>query len=159
MFRTTTWALAGVLGLAVALPAPAGPTSEQEEVKAVVQAYFDALNAGDVERIVALYSNDAVFLPKDAPAARGIAAIERTYRQVLGNIDLDTRHEYFEIAVDGPVAVVESRSNGTLTVKETGKTKPTSNNELFVLRRDDAGSWRISRYMFNGSGQASDVAN
>lgn len=159
MFRTTACALAGILGLAVTLSAPAGPTSEQEEVKAVVQSYFDALNAGDIERIIGLYSDDAVFLPKDAPAARGIAAIERTYRQVLGNIDLDTRHEYFEIAVDGPIAVVESRSNGTLTLEETGKTKPTSNNELFVLRRNDAGNWRISRYMFNGSGQASDAAD
>lgn len=152
LFRTAEMALAGALALATVFPVAAGTTSERSRAKAVVEAYFQALNADNVARIVELYHGDAVFFADDAAAARGIEAIERTYRRILGKIDLDSHHKYYEAIVLGPVAIVESRSSGTITVEESGETRPTNNNELFVLRRDDSGDWRIFRYMFNGRG-------
>lgn len=139
------------------MPASGNATSpDHSHPKAAVQSYFDALNAGNVDRIVDLYHPDAVFLPKDAPAARGLDAIKRRYSEILGKIDIQTRHKFFGVHVTGSMAVIESRSNGTVTLRESGKTQSTSNNELFILRKNQNGEWKIARYMFNGSGQTDD---
>lgn len=55
---------------------PAADTAADEAVfHAATVTWADAYNAGNVDRIVALYAEDAVLMPPDAPAASGPAAI------------------------------------------------------------------------------------
>ena len=74
--------LALVVGTAFALsacaataPPPVDTASEEAALKAVTAAWLDAYNAGDVEKIVAMYAEDAVLMPPHAPVATGHAAI------------------------------------------------------------------------------------
>src|SRR5262245_8359166 len=79
--RTSRY-LAVVVGTVVALSAcaPAAPpavdtAADEAALKAATVTWLDAYNAGDVEKIVALYTEDAVLMPPHAPAAKGHAAI------------------------------------------------------------------------------------
>ena len=74
--------LALIIGTATALSAcaPAAPPSadtaaEEAALKAITAAWLDAYNAGDVEKIVAMYAEDAVLMPPHAPVATGHAGI------------------------------------------------------------------------------------
>lgn len=125
-------------------------STENSEAKKVVEEYFRALNESKLEKIVALYHQDSVFLPKNAPAVRGIDEITKAYRSLFENAKLNTEHVYHHVSLYGNVAIVESQGSGTLTLLESKKTVPSNNKELFVLRKIN-GKWKIDRYMFNDS--------
>ncbi|MCY7354295.1 MAG: DUF4440 domain-containing protein [Lysobacter sp.] len=58
-------------------------SSPESALRAGTVAWMEAYNAGDVERIVAMYSDDAIVMPPDAPPATGVTAL-RTF--LTGNI-------------------------------------------------------------------------
>ena len=73
-----------VVGAALALsacaPAPATPpavdtAADEAALKAGTAAWLEAYNAGDVEKIVAMYAEDGVLMPPHASVATGHAAI------------------------------------------------------------------------------------
>ena len=151
--------LARVMGLTVLsifllsapqLRAASEDTKGNSEVKKVVEDYFKALNDSQLEIIVGLYHKDSVFLPKNAPAVRGINDITKTYRTLFENAKLNTEHVYHHVSVYGNIAIVESQGSGTLTLLESKKVVPSNNKELFILRKID-NKWKIDRYMFNDS--------
>ena len=125
-------------------------SKDEQEAKKVVEIYFKALNESNAEKIIELYHKDSVFLPKNAPAVRGINEIQKTYRNLFGQIKLNTKHIYHHVSVHGDVAILESQADGTLTILKTDTKISANDNELFVLRKM-GGKWRIDRYMFNGS--------
>src|SRR6187399_2275477 len=72
--------LALVIGTAFALsacapaaPPPVDTAADESALKAVTAAWLAAYNAGDVEKIVAMYTEDAVLMPPHAPVATGRA--------------------------------------------------------------------------------------
>ncbi len=75
--------LALVIGIVFTLTGCAAPAGtppvdtavEEAALKAVTAAWLDAYNAGDVEKIVAMYTEDAVLMPPHAPVATGHAGI------------------------------------------------------------------------------------
>jgi uncharacterized protein (TIGR02246 family) len=71
-------AVGTVLALNACAPAapPAVDTAGDEAaLKAATRTWLEAYNAGDVEKIVALYTEDAMLMPPHAPVANGHAAI------------------------------------------------------------------------------------
>ncbi|MFJ7110595.1 steroid Delta-isomerase [Pseudomonas sp. NPDC098740] len=56
-----------------------------QQVQATMARYVELVDAGDIDRIVALYSEDAVVEdPVGRPPLQGIVDIERFYREGLG---------------------------------------------------------------------------
>ena len=67
-----------VLALGACAPAapPAVDTADDEAaLKAATLTWLEAYNAAEIEKIVALYAEDAVLMPPHAPVANGHAAI------------------------------------------------------------------------------------
>ena len=69
-----------------ALVAAAGPASadsitdaDRRGIQTVLDSYERALNASDVDAVVALYADDGVFMPSSAPTAVGIEGVRATY--------------------------------------------------------------------------------
>ena len=69
-----------VSGCVASTPAPAsGDTAADEAaLKETTQTWLKAYNAGDVDTIAALYTEDAVLMPPHAPVANGKAAIRES---------------------------------------------------------------------------------
>ena len=60
---------------APAAPPPVDTAAEEAALKAITAAWLDAHNAGDVEKIVAMYTEDAVLMAPHAAVATGHAGI------------------------------------------------------------------------------------
>ena len=60
---------------APATPAPVDTAAEEAALKAVTAGWLEAYNAGDVEKIVAMYAEEGVLMPPHAAVATGHAAI------------------------------------------------------------------------------------
>jgi uncharacterized protein (TIGR02246 family) len=121
------------------------------EIVGVLKSYERALNAGDVAGVVRLYTDDAVLLPPGAPTAVGIDAVRATYVGIFQALRLDLTFEVAEVnVVSSEWAFLRSASTGSVTTLTDGTQLPSSNHELFVLRKSH-GCWKLARYAFSSA--------
>jgi uncharacterized protein (TIGR02246 family) len=124
---------------------------QRAAIKGVLKSYEQALNAGDVEGVVGLFTDDAVVLAPNAPSAVGIDAVRATYTGIFQAIDIDLTFKIAEVnVVSRHWAFLRSTSHGIVTALANGAQIPSSNQELFVLHRSH-GRWKLSRYSFSST--------
>lgn len=145
-----TTALASA-ALAVSAPVAAELTTDQRAaVERVLESYETALNAQDTESILGLYTKDGVFMPQHSLPQEGIDAIRAAYTGVFQAITLDIDFIVDEIEpLSNDWAYARTRSEGSVTINATGDVASEANQELFLLNRQEDGSWKIARYIFS----------
>jgi uncharacterized protein (TIGR02246 family) len=116
-------------------------------IKELIKTYEVALNANDLEKILALYGSEPVFMPQHAPALVGRDAVRAGYKQVFETLKLNIRFEVQEVEEAGDWAWARTSSAGRTRILAAGVEVTEGNNELFIFRRD-GGEWRIHRYLF-----------
>lgn len=127
----------------------AAQDKETNQIAQVVQNYGKAMNNSDVEGVLALFAEDAIFIPSGHATAMGKTAVRAAYQSELSTIDLDITVTIDEISYQGDLAYARSRSLGHLTIKATGEKKSTKDyRAFFILRKIDA-KWKITRFTFN----------
>lgn len=113
----------------------------------LIKTYEAALNANDLESILALYGSEPVFMPQHAPALVGRDAVRAGYQQVFDTIKLNIRFEVHELEEAGDWAWARTSSAGRTRILAADVEVAEGNNELFIFRREGA-EWRIHRYLF-----------
>lgn len=122
-------------------------------VEDTLKQYERALNAGDVNAVMALYTDDAVFSPQNAVPLAGKPAIRPAYEAIIQSAEINIAFEILEVSLlGGEWAFIRSNSRGTSRVKATGETNPANSYEFFLFRKEPAEGWRIARYMFTPGG-------
>ncbi len=123
--------------------------SDQENIHAVLKAYEQVLNAGDVAGVLKLYTKDGVFMAQHNSPAVGIQQVGVAYTGAFQAIDLNVEFDIVEIEVIADDwAFARTNSSGTTTINATGDKIAEGNQELFVLQKID-GDWKIARYAFS----------
>lgn len=123
---------------------------EAAAVTTVLRAYEVALNASDVEAVMAVYEEDAVFMAQNRSPAKGRAEIRRAYTEIFDAIKLSIRFEIDEVEVVTPhLAYARTRSMGTTRILANNVEVSEGNQELFILTRSSDGAWKIARYIFS----------
>ena len=123
-------------------------TKEQSAIEQLLISYRDALNASDISRVLLLYTKDGVFMPANAPTAKGQEQMKGSYEFVFKTIQLNIKFFIEEIVVSGDYAYAITNSKGTALIHANGQTVSEENRELFVFQKDN-GQWKIASYMFN----------
>lgn len=123
-------------------------TTEKSAIEKLLFSYRDALNTSDVSKVLSLYTQDGVFMPTNAPTAKGQDQLKGSYEFVFKTIQLNIEFFIEEIGVSGESAFALTNSKGTTLIHANGQTVPEENRELFVLAKEN-GQWKIARYMFN----------
>ena len=87
-----------------------GRTEEAQEaqVRAASAAWDDAFNAADLERLVALYAEDAVDMPPGFPALEGIEAISGDLQYIFETFDARHQTSIVDLKIDGDLALDET---------------------------------------------------
>ncbi len=95
---------------------------EKNAIEASLMNYEAVLNASDADGVLALYAEDGVFAPTEAPNAEGNEQIRAAYEYVFGTIKLDIAFSIDEILQSGNFAFARAISRGEVTVlrDETG---------------------------------------
>ncbi len=123
--------------------------SDRENIRAVLEAYEQVLNASDVAGVLKLYTDDGVFMAQHNLSAVGIHQVEAAYTGAFQAIDLNVEFDIVEVEVIADDwAFARTNSSGTTTINATGNKIPEGNQELFVLKKID-GNWKIARYAFS----------
>lgn len=121
--------------------------NDQTALTHVIERYETALNTGDVETIVSLYSKEPVFMPQNALAQIGVESVQGAYQHVFSNIKLNVDFTVYEIEVLGDTAWARTSSAGTTKILANEQEISEGNNELFVFKKIDS-DWKIHRYLF-----------
>jgi uncharacterized protein (TIGR02246 family) len=127
-----------------------GTQTDDGAIRALLARYELALNSSDTEAVMALYTDDGVFMPQHFPSAVGLSAVRTAYDGVFKTIKLNVTFDVVEVRPVSPNwAFARTNSAGTVRVLADGSGGPEANQELFVFEKTNTGDWKIARYCFS----------
>ena len=119
------------------------------EVDEANRRFMEAMERGDAASVAALYAEDAVVLPPDAPMVSGRSAIEEFWRGMMGAGARGVNLETLRLAGSGDVLHEVGRA--TITIQpEGGETDTLVVKYVVVWERDSAGGLALAVDMWNG---------
>lgn len=143
-----TAALFASLGMAGTSRAVAD--DDKTAIEKTLSSYNAALNGGDISTVLPLYSEDGIFMPPYSPSAIGRDAVRKAYTSVFQELKFNVKFDIVELVQMAPTwAFVRTNSAGTTAHHSSGTTTAEANQELFILKKDSGGVWRIARYSFS----------
>ena len=111
--------------------------------------FMEAMERGDAAGVAALYSEDAVVLPPDAPMVSGRPAIEEFWRGLMGAGARGVNLETLRLAGSGDMLHEVGRA--TITIQpEGGETNTLAVKYVVVWERNSAGGLALAVDMWNG---------
>jgi uncharacterized protein (TIGR02246 family) len=120
-------------------------------VNQVWKEYSASLNAGDMDRWVALWTEDGVQMPPDEPAVVGKELIRARNQRVADQFTFDIGITNAEVRTAGDWAYARGTYRASLTPKQGGKPMPIDGKYMTILARQADGSWKIHRDIFNSN--------
>jgi uncharacterized protein (TIGR02246 family) len=134
-------------GAALAAGASRVAAQPIDEPVKVMERYAAALAANNVEALVALYTDNGVFMRPEMPVAAGREALRRAYREVFATLKVNLAFTVDEVETLGDSAWLRGTSNGRVKVLATGAESADSYHQLVVFRRE-SGAWKIRSYLY-----------
>jgi uncharacterized protein (TIGR02246 family) len=118
--------------------------SDERAVREVHATWIDAVNAGDLVRLLSLIADDVVFLnPGQVPCGRdgfpeGFSVAHQQYR-------IRCTSELEEVVTVGEVAYTLSRDSLSLTSRAGEESTELSGHRITIYRKQPDGRWLLAR--------------
>lgn len=117
---------------------------DEREIREVHSTWIDAVNAGDLVRLLTLMTDDVVFLnPGQAPFGRDGFSTNLSAAQQQVRIDCISELE--EVVVVGEVAYTRSRDALSVTPRAGGEATQLAGYRITVYRKQPDGRWLLAR--------------
>jgi uncharacterized protein (TIGR02246 family) len=134
-------------------PPPADTRAADEKaIKDVEAQWLKDIQAKDVEKSIAHYTDDASFLLTDLPIQTGKDAIRATYKQMMAdpNLAVDFASTKVEVAKSGDFGY--SQGTYTMTTTDAKTKKPMTEKGKYVtfFKKQADGSWQAVQDILNG---------
>jgi uncharacterized protein (TIGR02246 family) len=117
---------------------------DERAIREVHSTWIDAVNAGDLVRLLSLMADDVVFLnPGQAPFGRdgfppGFSAAHQQAR-------INCISELEDVVVVGEVAYTRSRDSLSVTPRAGGEALQLAGHRITVYRKQPGGHWLLAR--------------
>ena len=128
-----------------------GGDNASASVDAIWKEYAASLNAGDIDRWVALWTDDGVQMPPDEPPVVGKDKIRARNGAVLQKFNFDIGITDQEAHTAGDWGFSRGVYRATLTPKQGGTPISIDGKYMTILARQGDGSWKIHRDSFNSN--------
>jgi uncharacterized protein (TIGR02246 family) len=117
---------------------------EEGEIRGLHSIWIDAVNAGDLVRLLTLMTDDAVFLsPGQMPHGReGFSA---NFAAASERLIVRCSSELEEVVVVGEVAYARSRDALTVTPRSGGAVTQLAGYRITIYRRQPDNRWLLAR--------------
>jgi uncharacterized protein (TIGR02246 family) len=119
-------------------------TPDEREIRRLHSIWIDAVNAGDLARLLTLVAEDVVFLtPGQAPVDK--EGFSSNFIAAQQQMRICCASELEEVIVVGEVAYTRSRDALSMTPRAGGKAAQLAGHRLTVYRKQREGRWLLSR--------------
>ena len=118
--------------------------TDERAIREVHSSWIEAVNAGDLDRLLSLMADDVVFLnPGQAPVGReGFAAgLSAAHRQAR----VRCLSELEEVVVAGDIAHTRSRDSLSVVPHDGGEATQLAGYRITIYRKQPDGRWLLSR--------------
>lgn len=119
--------------------------SDEEQIRAVIATWLKASAANDLNTVLDLMTEDAVFLRPGCLPMQGRAAYAAASQSMAGKIKIEGHPDIREIHVSGDHAYVWNFLSITVTPLPDGSPKKSEGPILTVFRKEADGRWRLFR--------------
>lgn len=118
--------------------------ADERQIRAVHSTWIEAVNAGDLARLLELMADDVVFLnPGQEPSGR--AGFSAHFSAAQGQVRIRCVSEPEEVVVAGEVAYARSRDSLSVTPQGGGEATHLAGHRLTVYRKQPDGRWLLAR--------------
>jgi uncharacterized protein (TIGR02246 family) len=118
--------------------------ADEQAIRDLVRTWLRASAAGELDQVLALMSDDVVFLtPGQKPF--GKEAFASAARASHGKVRIDAESAVQEVQVAGDLAFCRTRLSVAVAPAEGGETKRLTRHTLSVLRKQPDGRWLLVR--------------
>lgn len=119
-------------------------TGGELAIRSVVASWLDASKRGDVQGVLDLMTDDALFLVPGQPPMDRSAFAAASRSQASAGLQIDARSEIQEVRVEGTVAYMWSRLAVTVVAEPNSEPVRRSGHTLTIFRKVD-GRWLLCR--------------
>ena len=117
---------------------------DERAIREVHSTWIDAVNAGDLARLLTLMADDVVFLsPGQAPFGRDVfsAAFSAAHKQSR----IHCISELEEVVAVGEVAYTRSRDSLSVIPRAGGEATQLAGHRITIYRKQPDGRWLLAR--------------
>ena len=118
---------------------------DKEKIREVVATWMRATAEGDLETVLSLIAEDAVFLLPGQPPMRGREAFAAASRSAHGQVRIEAKSDIQEIRVAGNYAFCWNQLSLTVTAVQGGPAQRRAGPTLSVFRKEPDGRWILFR--------------
>lgn len=146
------WTFVFALGFGACTSGADDGSSMDADVQAITDLRTQeiaAAEAGSVEELLALRTEDFVAMPPGQPPVHGQAEVRAFLQQMFDAVTLEETVTSEEVVVAGDWAYDRGTFTGTATIRETGDAIEVNGKYLWVVERQPDGSWKYSVQMWS----------
>jgi uncharacterized protein (TIGR02246 family) len=111
-------------------------------MKKIQNEFRAALNAGDIDKLVSLHSDDAVRIPPNKPALIGKEAIRGDFQQFFDQFTQEQENELVDVRVSGDLGYYCGTWTDILTPKAGGEPLKVNGSLVLINQKQPDGSWK-----------------
>ncbi|HEY0558589.1 MAG TPA: SgcJ/EcaC family oxidoreductase [Thermoanaerobaculia bacterium] len=118
--------------------------TDEQQIRDLMAEWSRRTAEGDVEGVLALMTDDAIFLTSGNPPMTK-ADFEAGFRSFAGKVEIEATQDVKDLQVSGDLAYSWSHLSMAMTSTETGNRTERMGHVLTVFRRSSGGEWLLAR--------------
>ena len=123
--------------------ATADDAADIAAIERVAQQWIELYTAGDLERLMTLYTEDAIVALHGRPALRGVEQIRNFFAPGMGKSRVTFEIDIEEIQVHGATAHLLSKYYLTAKPKDGGDVYRDAGRSLLIYKRNPDNEWKL----------------
>ncbi|RFB76326.1 YybH family protein [Methylovirgula sp. 4M-Z18] len=131
-----------------------GSDNDLSAIDKTRDAHVAALNGGDTGAWVALFAEDGVQMPPNAPANIGMAMIGAWSKALLSHFQVEFALAVDEVRVSGDWAFERGGYTIGLNAAAAGSVMRDSGKYITIYQKSATGIWRMARDIWNSNNSA-----
>lgn len=117
-------------------------STDIEANKNLNDAWDEAYNAGDMDRLLSLYTDDAVRIPPNEPALIGMEEIRSNFQQIFDQFTEENNSAVVDVKIGGDLAFVRGTWTDIQTPKAGGEALNLNGSFVAINQKQPDGSWK-----------------
>ena len=118
--------------------------SDEQAIRDVHSTWIEAVNAGDLARLLTMVADDVVFIGPDREPF-GVADFRAGFTAAHRDAGINCVSELTEVVVVGEVAYARSRDALVVTPRVGGRPSHHAGHRMTVYRKHADGRWLLAR--------------
>jgi uncharacterized protein (TIGR02246 family) len=118
--------------------------SDERAIREVHSTWIDAVNGGDLARLLSLMADDVVFL-NPGRSALGRDGFSANFSAAHEQVRIRCISELEEVVIVGEVAYTRSRDSLTVSPRAGGEESRLAGDRMTIYRKQPDGGWLLAR--------------